>query len=279
MQLTRIGSKALAQLAESSTTDVSTTANDRLGQSFLDIAAEITRLNKISNTIRRASKDTQVLKASNFQIKDEEGENVEPLLLSHFEHHIGDWFPGISETIRQRLARAMLLRRKRILYRRHRQGNTSIRSENTISQASVTLPDAQPAAVSSLQATPKEKDEKTAVNRPTAKVAPSQVKSATTLAPEKFKMVSSSPSVVSASRTIASGKHQVLTYPPAPGFAAKRRYEKLKSQRMVEAAGKSAEPSLQELLESDLRAIGEITCPYCLYALPAAEVFDERKWQ
>ncbi|KAJ4209546.1 hypothetical protein NW759_013402 [Fusarium solani] len=272
-------SKALAQLAESSTTDVSTTANDRLGQSFLDIAAEITRLNKISNTIRRASKDTQVLKASNFQIKDEEGENVEPLLLSHFEHHIGDWFPGISETIRQRLARAMLLRRKRILYRRHRQGNTSIRSENTISQASVTLPDAQPAAVSSLQATPKEKDEMTAVNRPTAKVAPSQVKSATTLAPEKFKMVSSSPSVVSASRTIASGKHQVLTYPPAPGFAAKRRYEKLKSQRMVEAAGKSAEPSLQELLESDLRAIGEITCPYCLYALPAAEVFDERKWQ
>ncbi|KAJ4172036.1 hypothetical protein NW754_007634 [Fusarium falciforme] len=272
-------SKALAQLAESPTTDISTTTNDWLGQSFLDIAAEITRLNKISNTIRRASKDTQVLKASNFQIKDEEGQNVEPLLLNHFEHHIGDWFPGISETIRQRLARAMLLRRKRILYRRHRQGNTSIRSENAIPQTSVTLPDAQPAAESSLQTTSKKKGEKAAVSRPPSKVAPSQVKSATTLAPEKFKMVSSSPSVVSASRTIASGKHQVLAYPPAPGFAAKRRYEKLKSQRMIEAAEKSTEPSLQELLESDLRAIGEITCPYCLYALPAAEVFDERKWQ
>ncbi|WAO95821.1 C3H1-type domain-containing protein [Fusarium falciforme] len=272
-------SKVLTQLAESSTTDVSTTTNDRFGQSFLDIAAEITRLNKISNTIRRASKDTQALKASNFQIKDEEGENVEPLLLSHFEHHIGDWFPGISETIRQRLARAMLLRRKRILYRRHRQGNTSIRSENTISQASVTLPDAQPKAESSLQATSKIKDQKAAMERPAAKVAPSQVRSATTLAPEKFKMVSSSPSVVSASRTIASGKHQVLTYPPAPGFAAKRRYEKLRSQRIVEAAGTTKEPGLRELLESDLQAIGEITCPYCLYALPAAEVFDERKWQ
>ncbi|KAL6364387.1 hypothetical protein LRP88_01787 [Fusarium phalaenopsidis] len=69
-----------------------------------------------------------------------------------------------------------------------------------------------------------------------------------------------------------------MAYPPAPGFAAKRRYEKLRSQRMAEAAG-STEPSLRELLESDLRAIGEITCPYCLYALPAAEVFDERKWQ
>ncbi|KAL2673791.1 hypothetical protein Neosp_012235 [[Neocosmospora] mangrovei] len=271
-------SKSLDQLADSSTADAPTTASDRLGQSFLDIAAEITRLNKISNTIRRASKDTQVLKASNFQIKDDEGENAEPLLLSHFEHHIGDWFPGISENIRQRLARAMLLRRKRILYRRHRQGDTSIRSENTISQTAVTLPDAQPGAGPSLQTTSKKKDEKAAINRPASKVAPSQVKSATTLAPEKFKMVSSSPSVVSASRTIASGKHQVLTYPPAPGFAAKRRYEKLKSQRIVEAAG-STEPSLQELLESDLRAIGEITCPYCLYALPAAEVFNERKWQ
>ncbi|KAI8712719.1 C3H1-type domain-containing protein [Fusarium sp. LHS14.1] len=271
-------SKALAQLVEPSTTDVFTATNDRLGQSFLDIAAEITRLNKISNTIRRASKDTQVLKASNFQIKDDEGENTEPLLLSHFEHHIGDWFPGISETIRQRLARAMLLRRKRILYRRHRQGDSSIRSEKAISQTSVTLPNAQPGAGSSLQTMSKKKSEKAAINRPASKVAPSQVKSATTLAPEKFKMVSSSPSVVSASKTIASGKHQVLTYPPAPGFAAKRRYEKLKSQRIVEAA-ESTEHNLQELLESDLRAIGEIICPYCLYALPASEVFDERKWQ
>ncbi|RSL42815.1 hypothetical protein CEP54_015340 [Fusarium duplospermum] len=48
-------SKTLAQLAESSSTDASTTAKDRLAQSFLDIAAEISRLNKISNTIRRAT--------------------------------------------------------------------------------------------------------------------------------------------------------------------------------------------------------------------------------
>ncbi|RSL44900.1 hypothetical protein CEP53_011008 [Fusarium sp. AF-6] len=272
-------SKALAQLAEISSTDASTTANDRLAQSFLDIAAEISRLNKISNTIRRASKDTQVLKASNFQIKDDDGENVETLLLKHFEHHIGDWFPGISPTIRQRLARAMLLRRKRILYKRHRQGNTSIRSDNTISQTSVTLPDAQAGAASQVKAKSRQHGGKSAIEKPATKVAPSQVKSATTLAPEKFKMVSSTPSIVSATRTIASGKHQVLTYPPAPGFAAKRRYEKLKKQRIIEAAESSTESSLKELLEADLRAIGEITCPYCLYALPAAEVFDDRKWQ
>ncbi|RMJ16559.1 hypothetical protein CDV36_003704, partial [Fusarium kuroshium] len=272
-------SKALAQLAESSSTDASTTANDRLAQSFLDIAAEISRLNKISNTIRRASKDTQVLKASNFQIKDDDGENVETLLLKHFKRHIGDWFPGISPTIRQRLARAMLLRRKRILYRRHRQGNTSIHSDNTISQTSVTLPDAQAGAASQVQAKSRQHGGKSAIEKSATKVAPSQVKSATTLAPEKFKMVSSTPSIVSATRTIASGKHQVLTYPPAPGFAAKRRYEKLKKKRIIEAAESSTESSLKELLEADLRAIGEITCPYCLYALPAAEVFDDRKWQ
>ncbi|KAH7161647.1 hypothetical protein EDB81DRAFT_785245 [Dactylonectria macrodidyma] len=279
-------SNALATLAESSKIDASSVVNDRLGQSFLNIATEITGLNKISNTIRRASKETQVLKASDFQIKDDEDRDVEPLLISHFEHHTGDWFPGISETIRKRLAQAMLLRRKRILYRRHRQGNTSIRSENTISQASITLPDAQSGAVPSAQAKPNLDNDKSPAEKPVTTVAPSQVRSATTLAPEKFKMVSSSPSIVSASRTIASGKHQALIYPPAPGFAAKRRYEQLKSRRIAEfsetigdGARTTADPKLQELLKSDLQAIGEITCPYCLYALPAAEVFDERKWQ
>lgn len=74
---------------------------------------------------------------------------------------------------------------------------------------------------------------------------------------------------------------------PAPGLAAKRKYEHLKSQRVADyynltelGGGRpDAEFNLDALLKSDLQAIGEITCPYCLYALPAQEVFDERKWQ
>lgn len=118
-------------------------------------------------------------------------------------------------------------------------------------------------------------------------IAPSQIKSATTLAPNKFRMASSSPSVVSASKTVAWASHQVLDFPPAPGLAAKRKYEHLKSQRVADyynltelGGGRpDAEFNLDALLKSDLQAIGEITCPYCLYALPAQEVFDERKWQ
>ncbi|KAH6632374.1 hypothetical protein F5144DRAFT_474539, partial [Chaetomium tenue] len=40
---------------------------------FRDVATEISRLNKTSNTIRRATKEAQILKASSFQIQDDDG--------------------------------------------------------------------------------------------------------------------------------------------------------------------------------------------------------------
>ncbi|KAH6955660.1 hypothetical protein BKA56DRAFT_706596 [Ilyonectria sp. MPI-CAGE-AT-0026] len=210
-----------------------------LEQSLTDMGSEISRLNKTSNTIRRAGKEAQTLKASDFQIKDDDGENVEPLLLHHFEHHVQDRFPEISENLRQRLARVMLLRRKRILYRRHRQGNTAIQMQKAAVKASITLPAAQ----KSEQGKQKPKEVESQVAAPA--IAPSQIQSAITLAPNKFKLAASNPSVVSASKTIALGSRD------------------------------SCLPTRSCL---DLQAVGEITCSYCLYALPAREMFDEKKW-
>lgn len=212
----------------------------------------------MSNTIRRASQETQVLKASDFQIKGDNGEDVEPLLLCHFERYIGDRFPKISKTISQRLARAMLLQRKRIIHRRDRQRNAAIWPHKTVPNISITLPAAQPAA-------------------------PSQIQSAS-LAPEKFKRALNSPSAISESKTIALDSHETLVFPPAPGLASKRRYEQLKRQRITEFAGLDATSSdvkskLNELLESDLQSLKEMTCPYGHYALPAQEMFDEGKRQ
>jgi len=65
------------------------------------VATEISFLNKVSNTIRRASNEVQILKASSFQIKDDEGNDMEPLLLTHFEHYIGGRFPNINNTIQR----------------------------------------------------------------------------------------------------------------------------------------------------------------------------------
>lgn len=274
-QLTTLDSNSLATVADSSTLDPERISDKRLEGCFLEIAAEITRLNKISNTIRRASKEAQRLKASDFQIKDDEGKNVEPLLVRIFEHYIADRFPHVSDAIRSRLVRSMLLRRKQIMYRRYRAGNTYSQFKGIISPVSIKLPGAQPTAAPLATEKPNQQDKK----RPASRLAASQVKSATTLVAENYKMTSTTPSKVSVSRTIASGKHQALVYPSAPGFAAKRAYEQFKSQQTEEAAKTNTESGLQDLLASHLQKIGEITCPFCLHALPAAEVFDTRKWQ
>ncbi|KAF4338103.1 serine threonine phosphatase [Fusarium beomiforme] len=256
--------KSLTSLAQSLSQGLYEGSNESLQKALIDVAAEISRLNKISNTIRRASKETQALKASNFQIKDDEGNDVEDILLEHFRHHIGDRFPNLGETLQGRLARTMVVRRKRILYRRHRQGSTSIEPQKNVPENPVELPNAQ-LITSSEQDKTKSKSPKGTVSQP-ATSTPSQVKSATTLAPEKFQRAAASPSVISASKTVALGNHEALVFPPAPGFALKKRYEQLKTRRDVSEAGMK-----KVLEEDDLIGIGEITCPYCLYALPAQQ--------
>ncbi|KAL7928236.1 hypothetical protein V8C35DRAFT_318654 [Trichoderma chlorosporum] len=275
--------------------------DESLRRSLGDLAAEISHLYKMSNMIRRASKELHILKAKDFQIKDEDGNDVEPLLLNHYKRYIGDRFPTISHAIQARLAETMVLRRKRILYRRFRHGNTAIKLKQAAPQVSVTLPGAQVSAeqVNIQQQGNEDTEEAAPVN------APSHVKSATTLQPEKFKLAKSSPSVVSTSMTVALGNHETLNFPTAPGIRAKRKYERLVKERLEAYSAVfntsdelspgeystspsiiderdtqlSAEQHLKEALKSDLEAIGEITCPYCLYTLSAEEVFNEKKWQ
>ncbi|KAH7238139.1 hypothetical protein BKA59DRAFT_236870 [Fusarium tricinctum] len=254
-------------------------------KSLNEIAAEIGRLNKISNTIRRASKDTQALTASKFYIKDDEGNNVEETLLDNFKRHINDRFPTLGETIQERLARTMLLRRKQILYRRHRQDSVYAKAQDTVPAVSITFPTAK-AVVSLAQLKSKHPKTNSTVSKP-ATTTPSQIQSATTLAPDKFKIAASTPSVISASKTIAFHSHESLAFPPAPGHAVKKRYDQLKSRRLAEyeqslnseKSEANKKSTVQELLANDLQSLGEITCPYCLCALPAEEAFDEKKWQ
>lgn len=247
-----------------------------LEKTFDNIADEISHLNKISNTIRKASKETQHLRASNFQIKDDEGNDIESLLLSHFKRYVEDLFPGCSKILQARLPKAMLLRRKRILYRRHRQGNSSIQLPSTTPQAAVDLPSGAPQDAQRRQKAYGGGDA----------VAPSKIMTATTLASKKFQMASSSPSVVSASKTVALVNHQALVFPPAPGYISKQEFEALRAMNaelnMRTQLGHSLstmESELNDDLQRALKEIGEITCPYCLYAIPAQEVFDERRWQ
>ncbi|SPN99565.1 uncharacterized protein DNG_02417 [Cephalotrichum gorgonifer] len=205
----------------------------------------------------------------------------------------------------------MLLRWKRVLHRRRRQAVTTVQVPETVSKAldTVQVPKiVSKAPLDTFQAT-RPQDQKANQVSPVAEaiVAPSQVESATTLAPDKFKMAVLSPSNISTSKTVSLGNHEALNFPSAPGLAAKRKYERRKAEweadlkaeldkldELHTAMGSLEDPlhrpliaedqaavktKFQSILKSYLQEIGEITCPYCLYALPAEEVFDERRWQ
>ncbi|KAL6819917.1 hypothetical protein V8C40DRAFT_251957 [Trichoderma camerunense] len=272
-------------------TRISSVLDERLGKLLSYIATEISHLNKMSNIIHKASQDSQNIQAKDFNMIDEEGNDVQSILLSHYKRYIGEGFPTASASIQQRLADAMILRRKRILYRRSRYGGgTAIQIPKVENKVSITLPD------SLLRLEDNQKA-----------IAPSLIKSATTLQPEKFKMAASSPSVVSTTMTVALGNHEVLKFPPAPGLHAKRKYEQFKAEQLAAhqaMLGKADEPSstadptlddavemrdakrrlsteqqLSKVFKPDVPAVGEVTCPYCFYTLSLEEVFNEKKWQ
>lgn len=110
-----------------------------------ELRNDITLLHKTSNTIRQASKESQNIKAAEvFKIRDDEGNDAEPFLRQLFFNYIRDRFPGTNEDIRERLADTMLLRRKRILYRKERYGKTSIRLPEAVTKPVISHPRPEP---------------------------------------------------------------------------------------------------------------------------------------
>ncbi|KAF8866264.1 hypothetical protein BDZ45DRAFT_336280 [Acephala macrosclerotiorum] len=273
-------------------------ADGKLDRCLRAIAGEINLLHRLANTIRRASKESQNLRASKFRIEDDDGNDAEPLLQQVFANYVLDRFPGIGDVIRERLASTMLQRRKRILYRRNRYGETPIKPRNTISQPTIKFPTTQPQDVISVDEN-EVLDASEVVENYSQSVVKSMAVSATTLAPDKFKKAST-PSVVSASKTIALGNHEDLIFPPAPVGRIKQKYRKLKRQReedhkaylkllqpfdpdMISEQISDADAKLKRTLEQDwvdcTQAIAEVTCPFCFYALPSQDVVDEKKWK
>ncbi|KAI1112786.1 hypothetical protein F5Y14DRAFT_452630 [Nemania sp. NC0429] len=260
----------------------SATIDASLDQVLRGIANEINLLHKFSNTIRRASKEAQNHKAGKgFIIKDDEGNSAEPFIHAVFANHIKDQFPGASDEIRQRLAGTMLMRRKRILYRRSRYGKSIIRPQEAPSQPSIT----QPHARSVIEVTPRELVKRGISTKDPQIKAQSVAQTATTLIAEKFHRAST-PSVVTVSKTVALNNHEEIRFPPAPCGGLIRKYKKLKQEReKPNDIGYSTFPTsikLKQAPASDwnecLRSMPEISCPYCFCALPVEDVVDEKKW-
>ncbi|KAM0493931.1 hypothetical protein ACHAP8_008955 [Fusarium lateritium] len=206
------------------------------GDSIDGLRNDITLLHKISNTIRRASKETQNIKASkDFIIEDAEGNDTEPFLRQLFTNYIHDRFPGINDTIRIRLADSMVLRRKRILYRRKRYGTASIRLPEPVAKPVISHP--------RFDNTNDETHvvKRRAVEAPARSNVQSLTKTATTLSPANFKKAVA-PSVISVSKTVALSGAEELSFPPAPTASLMRRYNMMK--REIESDGNERDHEL-----------------------------------
>lgn len=211
---------------------------DLLPHVVKSVKEEIGLLYRLSNTIRRASRDSQNIKATqNFKILDHDGQDLEHVLCQRFASNIRDLFPGISEHLQARISRTMIIRRKRVLYKRHRQEKRNAPMPDPVNKPEIQAP--KPKSTSSktaiLEGNHKEQDkivkEPVEAGNTALSVMESQARSATTLVADKFKQ--SSPSVVSATDTIAIGDHNDMKFPPPPLGYMKRRFKELKAQHRL----------------------------------------------
>ncbi|KAF5537582.1 hypothetical protein FMEXI_9789 [Fusarium mexicanum] len=289
-------------LINSDTTPIEESVN-KFVDSLHGVSSEIALLHKITNTIRRASKDTQDSRAAEgFTIRDDEGNDAGPFLQQIFANYVHDRFPGTTEEIRQRLASSMVLRRKRLLYRQERYGKKPIQVAQTISAPRISHP--EPDIIKPLD-DGERPAKRILLAAPTQSVVYSTA-TATTLSPEKFKKAIA-PSVVSFSKTVNLSNNDDVVFPPAPTRALTQRYEKMErdiddqckqtlsticgynegfelsaptaKDRHIIAEVKSAhDRKLATAWNDCIEAVAEVTCPYCFHVLPVREVIDEQKW-
>ncbi|KAL2816179.1 hypothetical protein BDW59DRAFT_166463 [Aspergillus cavernicola] len=284
-----------------------------------DITEQINLLHQLSNMIRKASSKKQNIKAANsFVLRDEHGDDYGPRFRNLFALAIiRRSFPQCPESIQERLADAMLLRRKRILYRYSRYGKSPLRStasaptkripvsrntqsvsQNSYQQSVIGTADLQP--VSNTGTTPS--------------VTSSRAITATTLDMKQWREVSATPSVVSQSTTIQLTHDEKLSFPAAPKISLLRRLKVLKADRLAYLQGQldsipnyhlfqqyDGHPPLEveivEQLRREIHALTakteaeierdrrlchtgnmEATCPYCCCTLSSATVMDNNKW-
>ncbi|GAM42187.1 serine/threonine protein phosphatase [Talaromyces pinophilus] len=296
------GTSYLKSFIEPEGDDAPELDQEKLDKHIQGLANQITLLHRLSNTIRKASSETQNAKAANtFKILDDEGNDVEPLLKLIFANYVRDKFRSIDDGILQRLVRAMITRRKRVLYKRSRFGNFALRVKETKPRPTVQAPQTQPQKAPATQESPqaenKEDDEDPKEDDTGANHKSQAGVSATTLAADTFKKASA-PSVISGTKTVAFDNHEDLPFPPPPLGRVRRKYKKMK--RALEeqhesnldsisvnsrAAGEIDDLEfrlsrmLKECWDQCLRAVGEVTCPFCFYAISALDISEDNKWR
>lgn len=212
---------------------------DEVDTILSSLSTSIDWLHRLANMIRRASFLRQNEKASTFPLEDALGNDLTPALKKVFDHWIKRDFPNIADQLREHLISTMLLRRRRVLYRRSRQTKLALHiAKPAPKPAKPTL--SAPSAASGLKLPDKLPQEAQA----SSGVASTQY-TATTIHPEAYRRVLSTPSRVSETRTISMTSSNTDVIPPPPRIA------------------------LDQL---------EFVCPFCCLILPTSSARNRDLW-
>ncbi|KAK2882508.1 hypothetical protein FQN49_000274 [Arthroderma sp. PD_2] len=208
-------------------------------------------LHRLSNSIRDASSLGHYKRAKKFPLKDPNdphGKDLSSTFVSAYDKIIGRQFPGLDEKIRLRLAEGVVLRRKRILYRRERQQKWELRHETyTRKQPGVTKAP-EGSAISRATTTPrsptvKEAEAEAEVASPNVNT-PSRL-SATTLQPSKVKRTRPASTIASSTNTSPLNPHDKDLIPALPAEAKKDK---------------------------------DFVCPYCCVIISSDDALKRGKW-
>ncbi|KAL4903147.1 hypothetical protein BDW74DRAFT_156725 [Aspergillus multicolor] len=271
--------------------------SESLGSLVSGMAEEITLMHQLSNTIRKASRDGQNEKAATaFKILDDDGNDIGQCFMDHFALEIIQRrFPGCDRGLQKRLAATMLLRRKRILYRRSRYMKAPSKTSSapdklvpnpTTLQAGLEVPVPIPIPVAQASEPIIQKSRSTASSRAVT---------ATTLNLELWKRASA-PSVISRAKTIDWTIVQQFDFPPPPLGPIQRKLRALKQQHVVEfetlidslpiseriPRSELFQKELEKKMEGERMACNngsmEVICPYCCCSLSSTIVTNKLKW-
>jgi len=111
------------------TTDMTAETTAEL-QHLSGIEETIDRLYRLSSLIRTPSTASQNAKAASFQILDDDGDDGESNLEQYACQVVKHRCPHASEGLVSKMAKTIVMRRKRFLYRRHHQSKLSFSSSN-----------------------------------------------------------------------------------------------------------------------------------------------------
>ncbi|KAG6356100.1 hypothetical protein INS49_015485 [Diaporthe citri] len=204
-------------------------------------------LHRLSNLVRKASFGSQNQRAARFPLEDEAGNDITECLAEMFKHLIKRECCDISDQILNRLAQTMIIRRRRVLYRRSRQKRWVLQQEAYRPRHLDPPAQLAPLQEEEYSGEDHERSEVTEEvefepeNR--VKVAPSGM-TVTTLDQQKYRKLAA-PSRISRATTAPLQHDEKLLVPPRPHLA---KYGK------------------------------EFVCDYCCLILPSSEAADQDTW-